>query len=136
MADRIVLQNHFKPTKYTLTLEPDLVKFVFGGKLDLHLTVTGSCTTFQLHSRELSVSSASFSSSGAKDATAKSISYDLASSIVFIVFDAPVNIGDGVLHITYTGQLNNQLAGKLKFYFQIIEHIQDSTAAHTLTLVA
>lgn len=109
MGERKLLKNSFVPGLYDLRLEPDLEKFTFDGKLEIHGQFTTESSTVILHAREILVSSASVVSGG-KTHQAVSITTNPVEHTVEFVFSGSV-VGEAAVHISYVGCLNNQLAG-------------------------
>lgn len=109
MEQRQLLVNSFVPSLYALELEPDLERFTFGGKLEIHGQFATESNKVILHAREISILSASIVFGG-KTAQAASINFHTTEHTVEFIFSAHV-VGDAVIHISYVGQLNNQLAG-------------------------
>lgn len=112
-AERVLLQNSFSPTVYSLTIEPDLKKFVFNGDLQIMGAINQETTQISLHAREIAILSVKFVSelSSGNEIPASNINFHVATHVVDIIFKDSLPLGAGSLHIIYVGQLNNQLAG-------------------------
>jgi len=116
MADksyRKLLPTDVLPVKYDLTLEPDLERFTFLGLVKITCDVQVATDVVQLHSRELLVKSAKFTSTaeGASDLTASELSFKVKDQELAIKFEEFLPVGEGVLEISFQGTLNDQMAG-------------------------
>ncbi len=116
-----------EPSRYAITLDVDLDKFVFSGQetIDIHVdpSLSPLTTSVQLHSKEISILQASYDSKGenTQHLEASSISYDLKSNVVTIDFGSPLISGDGTLTLKFTGILNNQMAGFYRSQYETID---------------
>jgi aminopeptidase N len=110
-ATRVLLRNSFAPARYVLALEPDLQRFTFDGNVSIVGRVNKSTSSIILHAKELSITSASFSTSEKKQVAATQIKHNLKEHTVEFVFSEALPEGEGTLSIPYVGQLNNQMAG-------------------------
>ena len=115
---RVVLQNALTPVLYALTLEPDLERFTFQGQLEIHVSVATPTCCFLLHARELAIHSASYIPSSTASAAssdtridASKLNVNVQEHVLEIIFAKELPIGEGIVRISYTGQLNNQMAG-------------------------
>lgn len=109
-AGRVLLPADVVPSKYTINLIPDMEKFTFEGEESILLQVANSTNTITLHSKEICIYEASFSSSNLK-VDPVSIQFDLKLSTVSFVFAESLPEGEGTLWIRFQGCLNNQMAG-------------------------
>lgn len=66
-AERVILPNSVVPTHYALELHPDLdpSKLEFLSNLQISVNVVNSVSEVTLHSKEITISSVSFSSNAA-----------------------------------------------------------------------
>eukprot|EP01051_Picozoa_sp_SAG22_P007489 SAG22_NODE_529_length_9428_cov_2.691178_6_plen_502_part_00 len=116
----VLLPATVVPTKYSICLDVDLVNFSFEGEQATDLTLAEATKEITLHSRELHIKTVSFLPAGADGAAkqeAVAINYNLAQQpgksafTATFVFQDELPAGAGVLSLTYTGCLNNQMAG-------------------------
>jgi puromycin-sensitive aminopeptidase len=98
------------PQKYTLTLRPDLEKLTFHGEEAIDVRVRSPVRRISLNASELQVQGASVSPAKGAAQTAK-VSLEPKAQRVHLTFPRPVPKGDATLRLTFTGTLNDQLAG-------------------------
>lgn len=112
-AGRVLLPDAALPSRYDIRLEPDLDRFIFDGTVQITLDVREAVDELTLHSKELSVISATFTAAadGATSMSPSTIAYNLKETTVKFGFDEVLPVGPGCLKITYIGELNNQMAG-------------------------
>lgn len=111
--DKVLLPQDAIPTAYSLELSPDLVGLTYHCKETITLQVVRSVDKMVLHSKEISVVSASFAGAGEKLACV-GISYDLTLHTVTLTFDKPMPLGEGILSLSFNGILNGDMAGFYK----------------------
>eukprot|EP00049_Salpingoeca_infusionum_P010151 m.171714 g.171714 ORF g.171714 m.171714 type:complete len:874 (+) comp14559_c0_seq1:346-2967(+) len=109
--ERVLLPQDLYPSHYDVELVPDLVKFTFDGKVKISVEVRNATKTVTLHSRELAISTASFSNTTGFTTSVATISFDIKAMTVTMVFEEEMPTGQGFLDIEFVGQLNNQMAG-------------------------
>ncbi len=116
-AGRVLLPLNINPTRYDITLTPDLTAFTFTGVTTIELTTTAhdvSTSQIILHAKELCFASASYTIKGNPDEVheAEEISINMKSTTVSFGFSSPIPPDSTlVLTIHYSGFLNNQMAG-------------------------
>ncbi len=108
---RVILKNAFVPALYAVELSPDLVRFIFDGNVSISGNVQEATNSIILHSKELLIPSASFSTSEKKTINASQIKFNITDTTVEFIFPEPIPAGEGVLTIPFVGTLNNQMAG-------------------------
>ena len=104
------------PSHYALELSPNLDLLTFSCAEQITVNVVKQCSSITLHSKEISIVTASFTSAadGAKVAVSK-ISYDLVLHTVRLDFgDKPMALGQGKVEISFSGILNGDMAGFYK----------------------
>lgn len=111
--DRVLLPAAVRPSHYSLELKPDLVNFTFDGSVNITVNVLSATNTVVMHAKDLSiVGKASFASSVASDrAESVEIAYNSRLSTVSFTFPASLPLGEGMLRLAFTGELNNKMAG-------------------------
>lgn len=98
------------PSHYEILLRPDLDAFTFSGKVDIKLTITEATSTIELNANDLSISHASIDvSSGGRIP----LTYELDTELEFLRLssDTALEQGETWLHIEFSGELKDDLAG-------------------------
>ena len=115
-SGRILLPDNVIPGHYDLELKPDLDLLTFSCKEEITVAILHPCpSSITLHSREISIIEASFASAdGAKTFTCKGIAYDLTLKTVTLDFGEALPAGQGIVHISFSGILNGDMAGFYK----------------------
>jgi puromycin-sensitive aminopeptidase len=101
------------PSRYHLTLVPDLAGATFTGDVSIDVNVAEPVTTIVLNAAELTIDSATLTPTG-NDATAlepSSITLDADEERVTLTFPDPVPTGPATLQLSFTGILNDKLHG-------------------------
>lgn len=103
------LPTNVRPVRYDISLEPDLEKFVFGGEetIDVEI-VDSSVNTIQLHSVDIQVQTVELDG-----VPATKTEFDTKEERVTFEFPKEAFSGKKTakLHIKFTGELNDKLAG-------------------------
>ncbi|KAK9354746.1 peptidase family M1-domain-containing protein [Lipomyces doorenjongii] len=108
---REILPQNVKPLHYDLTLEPDFEKFTFEGTVSILLDVFETSKEVTVNSLEIDVHSASIDIAGTKYEAA-STEFNEAVQTVKFTFDKEFVAGTQVvLTVTFTGLLNDKMAG-------------------------
>lgn len=115
MTQRVVLPTNVSPKHYKLEITPNLTDLTFSGVEDIDVVVYNPTCEISLHCKEIVIKEVTFTnkSSGSSPEVVE-ISYKLKQTIVCFTFDKPLELGEGVLHITYDGILNGDMAGFYK----------------------
>jgi aminopeptidase N len=103
------LSNTAIPSRYTLTLTPDLTAATFTGVESIDVTLAEPSDHITLNALEITFQSVSVSANG-KQQTA-TITEDKSKEQVTFTFPEKLAAGKATLSIDYTGILNNQLRG-------------------------
>jgi len=114
MTERVLLPQDCVPSHYSLSLAPDLGLLTYKCEEQIAVNVINAVNTVKLHSKEISILSASFESNDGTVRTLTSISYDLKLNVVTLGWDDVMPLGDGQIKITFTGILNGDMAGFYK----------------------
>ena len=112
-SERELLPDSIYPIHYSLELEPDLVSLEFLCREVIRCETLKSTKCIVLHSKEISVSSASYETS-TKTLLPIEISYHLVDTTVNFRFEEDIPLGEGVLKINFKGILNSDMAGFYK----------------------
>jgi len=125
--NNVRLSKHVVPTKYEISLTPDLEAFVFEGEETIHLTLKKPTKTITLHSTELEIESAEILTK--TDAVvAQKISYDDKAETATCTFKNNLPKGTLRLKLVFRGILNDRMHG---FYRSSFEH--EGKARHIAT---
>ncbi len=98
------------PSRYELTLAPDLGSASFTGTEVVDVIVTAPTNTVELNAIELEISGVEMVSSDYRHA-ASSITYDAERERATFTFDQDLSEGDWQLHAKFSGILNDDLHG-------------------------
>ena len=105
------LPDNVLPTKYDLTLTPDLTDFTFSGNETISIQVTGTTDRIAVNSIDLEVVEARITLEDGTSLTATDIALDEESETATFTFGQSIPVGTAALHIGFTGTLNDQLRG-------------------------
>ena len=109
-SEAVVLPETTHPSKYRITLQPDLKNFTFKGEQSVDLKVLQPTSTIVLNSMELQIASATLHANGTTS-NARSIILDEKNQTVTLDFGDTVQPGDGRLEMAFSGILNDKLLG-------------------------
>lgn len=104
------LVSHIKPSKYTLTLKPDLEVFTFSGKEIIDIAIDKKVTEITLHSKDIDIEIVEIIQGKAVQ-FAHRISYDTKAETATFLFKQPVNKGKAKLSIVFEGIISETLRG-------------------------
>jgi puromycin-sensitive aminopeptidase len=110
------------PSRYRLLLEPNLDNATFTGAVSIDLAVIDDVDSIMLNADELNISSVRISG--------VEVPFHLDAPTERLVLDAPVEAGDAVVDIAFTGVLNDKLRGWYRSTF-IDEHGDQRVIATT-----
>lgn len=100
------------PSKYVLTLAPDLEAHAFEGEEMIHITLLKAAKQIVLHSKELDIETVSITFGKSKTPVfASAIGYDEKNETVTFAFDQTIPEGFAILNIVFRGILNNSMRG-------------------------
>ncbi|MBM3943644.1 MAG: M1 family metallopeptidase [SAR202 cluster bacterium] len=109
-ADTYTLPTAVRPSKYRLTLIPDLESFTFEGQVSIEIDILQRTSQIVLNADELDIHSANLVRSRA-GASASGITLDSARQTATLDFARPLAPGAATLQLNFTGRLNDQLRG-------------------------
>ncbi|CUM67615.1 uncharacterized protein PRCAT00005315001 [Priceomyces carsonii] len=105
--DREVLPSNIKPLHYKLTLEPNFDTFKFDGQVAIDFLINERTNYITLNLLDIEIHEAKVN-----DVTADGIEYDTDRQTVTFRFEDHLIEGrEAKLHIKYTGELNDKMAG-------------------------
>ncbi|KAI1749357.1 peptidase family M1-domain-containing protein [Xylaria castorea] len=110
-ACRELLPTNVIPRHYDVTLEPDLKKFTFEGKVVIDFDVQEETRSISLHTIEIDIHSAHIKSGDTIVTSSSAITYDESTQVSKIELKDAVPKGKTQLEIKFTGQLNDSMAG-------------------------
>jgi aminopeptidase 2 len=111
---RIVLPTDVVPQHYDVSLEPDFENFTFKGSVAIDLEVAKDTTSISLNTLELDIHSTSVHADGVLITSTPTLSYDADTQTTTIELGQGKKLSKGQkvqLKHTYTGQLNDKMAG-------------------------
>ncbi|KAK5090676.1 Aminopeptidase 2 mitochondrial [Lithohypha guttulata] len=109
---RVVLPTNVVPRHYDVTLEPDFDKFTFEGTVIIDLDVAQDSSSISLNTNEIEIHTTTVHADGALVTSSPKISYDADTQTSTIDLGRQLKKGQRVqLKHTYTGQLNDNMAG-------------------------
>ncbi len=104
------LTSDVVPTKYEISLKPDLKAFTFAGEETIHISLKKPTTSITLHSKELVIKSAAIVEKK-EEVSAQKISYDKKTETATFVFKSALPKGTIRLKIHFSGILNDKMHG-------------------------
>ncbi|KAL7753020.1 hypothetical protein RI367_001471 [Sorochytrium milnesiophthora] len=114
-TDREILPSTVTPSHYVVNLTPDLDSFTFDGIVDITVKVNEATKTIKVNTNELKLQSASVTFLDKKNEAslkASSITYDEKVEQSTLHFDKDIAADTAaVLHIEFTGEINDKMAG-------------------------
>ena len=111
-SNAVMLPKDVRPSKYTLTLQPDLEAFTFSGASPSTSTCCSPPGSIVLNAAELAIGSCRVESS-AGEALPSSTTLDEKAETASFAFEAELPVGPARLEIEFTGELNDRLRGLL-----------------------
>ena len=109
-SNAVMLPKDVRPSKYTLTLQPDLQTFIFSGSVAIDIEVLQPTDSIVLNAAELAITSCRVESSGG-EALPSSTALDEKAETASFAFDSALPVGPARLEIEFTGELNDRLRG-------------------------
>ena len=119
-ADAVVLPANVKPSKYRMTLQPDLGTFTFKGEQTVDIEIVEPTARIKLNAAELEISRVSLVRNGSSTA-AHSISLDADTETATLDFGQTLSPGPAQLEMEFTGILNDRLVGFYRSEYQDAE---------------
>jgi puromycin-sensitive aminopeptidase len=116
------------PSRYDLTIEPDLRAFTFAGSCATTPEVVEPVSTIVLNAVELDLTKAWLVSEDGATVEAEQIELDEITERAFLHLPTPVSPGVWSLYTTFTGRLNDQLHGFYRSTFTDTEGVEQVIA--------
>ncbi|HEX9968923.1 MAG TPA: M1 family metallopeptidase, partial [Acidimicrobiales bacterium] len=104
------LPRDVEPTRYELTLTPDLSAFTFAGEERVHVTVHTEVGSIVLNALELDIHTAELVDPAGNSIDA-SVAYDVEEERAVLTLDRPAAPGEWWLRLTFTGVISESLRG-------------------------
>lgn len=108
---RVLLQNPFQVLRYDIELAPDLTSFRFDGRCRIGVQLSEPATRIQLHAKELQIASARAECAGQDAVESSQIELDEEATVATIAFPSALPPGPASIALTFTGTLNDDMAG-------------------------
>ena len=119
-ADAVVLPENVKPSRYRLTLQPDLQTFTFQGTQTVDIEVVNPTARIVLNAAELEISDVVLRRNGAS-VPASSVTVDGDTETAILDFGKVLSQGPAQLEMRFTGILNDRLVGFYRSEYQDTE---------------
>ena len=110
-SNAVALPNDVRPTRYDLTLTPDLEAFTFGGQVSIDVEILEPTSRIVLNCAEIAVGSCSLTLADGRERPAAGVEYDEGEETVAFDFGGELAAGEARLDIAFTGELNDRLRG-------------------------
>ncbi len=109
-SNAVMLPKDVRPSKYTLTLQPDLESFTFTGSVAIDIEVLRPTDSIVLNAAELEIGSCRVESADG-EALPGSTTLDEEAETASFAFEDALPVGPARLEIEFTGELNDRLRG-------------------------
>ena len=116
-ADAVVLPSNVKPSKYRMTLQPDLETFTFKGEQTVDIEVVEPTARIKVNAADLEISGVTLTRDGSVT-QAQSISLDAETETATLDFGRTLSPGAAQLEMEFTGILNDRLVGFYRSEYQ------------------
>jgi puromycin-sensitive aminopeptidase len=105
------LSGNVLPTKYNLTITPNLTDFTFSGNEIIDILTTEPTDRVSINSIDLEIADASVTMENGTSLTAQNIELDEEMETATFIFGQSIPAGTAALNINFIGTLNDQLRG-------------------------
>ena len=119
-ADAVVLPSNVKPSKYRMTLQPDLEAFTFKGEQTVDIDIVIPTARIVLNAAELQIGDVTLRRNGTS-ISAQSIALDEGTETAILDFGRTLAQGPAQLEMQFTGILNDRLVGFYRSEYQDAE---------------
>jgi puromycin-sensitive aminopeptidase len=123
--DRYRLPRTLEPSRYDLTLEPDLESATFSGTVEVVVMVHENVEQVVLNAIELEIENGTFASRSGVTIAISDVVFDEELQRATLTLAEPAEPGEWVLHLVFRGVLNDQLRG-----FYRSTYTDDETGEH------
>ena len=112
MSHRVLLPQDVIPEAYDLSLEPDLEKCTFEGVVKIRCNVEVATNVIVLHAKQLAIQDVVFQpENGESPMHCTDINMSTKAMTLTFIFEDILPTGCGTLQVTFSGILNDQMAG-------------------------
>src|SRR5436305_1097786 len=129
MAAEHRLPDTVRPEKYSIELRPNLKAFSFDGSESIRIQVARPTKTIALNAEGLEVREATVSSSKGGSRPATSIDFDSKREVLQLNFAESIPSGPATLRLSFSGTLNDELAGFYRSRYTMSDGKQGYMAA-------
>ena len=119
-ADAVVLPANVKPSKYSMTLRPDLETFAFVGEQTVDIDIAVPTARIKLNAAELEITDVVLRHNGSS-IPVHSLSLNEDTETVTLDFGQTLAQGPAQLYMKFTGILNDRLVGFYRSEYQDTE---------------
>lgn len=109
-ANSATLPENVKPSRYDLTLAPDLVGFTFSGSESIQIQILEPTPEIVLNCAEIEIQSCVLTIGSERQTPTETVFNEKAETVAF-KFGAAIAPGQAKLNIEFTGELNDRLLG-------------------------
>ena len=124
---RYRLPRHVVPHRYDLTIEPDLEKAEFSGRVDIALTIEEATGEIVLNAIELELNEIALTNAQGSTLTATA-TYEEDTERARLALSGEAAAGDWTLSIAFTGILNDKLRGFYRSTFTDLDGVERTIA--------
>lgn len=110
------LSPHVRPSKYVISIKPDLDNFTFTGSEEIHVSLARGTKSVTLHSAELEILSATYRT-GKKTFEGRA-SYKDREETATLSFETALPKGRGIMELRFAGILNDKMRGFYRSRYQ------------------
>jgi puromycin-sensitive aminopeptidase len=107
------LPSEIIPNKYTISIKPDLEKFIFTGEETIAITIKKPTKKITLHAVELEITHVELEGETAK------VAYDNKTETATLTFLKQIGVGDKELKLEFKGILNDKMRGFYRSQYDI-----------------
>src|SRR5216117_2395442 len=129
MAAEHRLPDTVRPEKYSIELRPNLKACSFDGSESIRIQVARPTKTISLNAEGLEVREATVSSSKGVSRPATSIDFDSKREVLQLNFAESIPSGPATLRLSFSGTLNDELAGFYRSRYTMSDGKQGYMAA-------
>ena len=116
-SNAAILPANVKPSRYRLTLEPNLDNFTFKGRETVDLEVLEPTREITLNCIEIAIQSCKVTLYGGRSLFPRETAFDEPRETATFKFDSVLPQGAATLDIDYTGELNDKLRGFYRSHY-------------------
>ena len=110
-SDAMILPTDVRPTRYALTLAPDLSDFTFRGEESIEIEILKPTSAIALNSAELAIQSCALTLSDGTRLIPTETSLNEEDETAVFQFESELPAGPATLALDFTGELNDKLRG-------------------------